>query len=108
PLANQPTFISPWLYNFMSKPSLTQEKISEYRKVFKNTPDGIPTNDDAGSTSSWYIFSAIGLYPLVPGVGGFTVTSPLFDSITIELENGEFIQIDAPNASDNIYIKQLK
>jgi putative alpha-1,2-mannosidase len=77
-------------------------------QLFTNTPGGLPGNDDAGALSSWYVFSALGLYPIVPGVGGFVLGSPLFPSATINLENGQQINIRGINASvQNPYVQGL-
>ena len=58
--------------------------------------------------SSWYVFSAIGLYPDIPGVGGFVLGSPLFTSATVQLAGGHTLQINAPNAADgNPYVQSL-
>ena len=78
-------------------------------ELFTSKPIGIPGNDDAGALSSWYVFSAIGLYPEIPGVAGFVVGSPVFTKATIHLENGSNIQIIGEHASlANIYVLTLK
>jgi putative alpha-1,2-mannosidase len=70
-------------------------------ELFKNTTSGLPGNDDGGAMSSWYVFSALGLYPEITGVGGFVIGSPLFTTATIRLAGGHTLQINAPAASDN-------
>ena len=57
------------------------------QELFSDQPDGLPGNDDAGAMSSWYVFSALGLYPEVPGVAGFVVGSPVFPKAIIHLSN---------------------
>jgi len=108
-VGNQPNHISSWLYNFISAPSLTQKQIRKnLQVVFKNKPDGLLGDDDGGSTSSWFIFSSLGLYPVIPGIAGFTISSPIFTSAQINLENGSSITINAPYVSEEaIYIKDM-
>jgi putative alpha-1,2-mannosidase len=77
--------------------------------LFTTKPNGFPGNDDAGSLSSWYVFSALGLYPEIPGVAGFAVGSPLFSKATVRLKNGRTIQIIGENATrENCYVQTLK
>src|SRR5262249_41550698 len=79
------------------------------RELFTTLINGLPGNDDAGSLSSWYIFSAMGLYPDIPGVGGFVVGSPLFSSMTLNLPGGQIVQLNAPNAADaNPYVQSMQ
>jgi putative alpha-1,2-mannosidase len=66
----------------------TQKKVSELiSKYFKNTPDGLPGNDDTGTMSAWLIYSMMGIYPISPASPIYTVTTPVFDKITIQLDN---------------------
>jgi putative alpha-1,2-mannosidase len=77
-------------------------------ELFTNEPSGMPGNDDAGSTSSWSVFSTLGLYPIYPGVGGFVVGSPAFTSMTVRLKSGA-LKILAPNADPTKpYVQGLK
>src|SRR5262249_42459364 len=77
--------------------------------LFTPLPSGIPGNDDAGSLSSWYVFSALGLYPELPGTGGFVIGSPLFRSITMNLPGGHTVRINAPNAADDRpYVQRMQ
>ena len=70
---------------------------------------GLPGNDDGGAMSSWYLFSAIGLYPEITGVIGFVIGSPLFTSVTLHLAGNHTLQINAPAASDqNPYVQSLQ
>ena len=76
-------------------------------QLFPNNPGGLPGNDDAGALSSWLVFADIGLYPEIPGVGGFVLGSPLFSSITLNLP-GHTVQINAPAAADaSPYVQSL-
>lgn len=108
-MGNEPCEETPWSYDFAGAPWKTQEVVRRMQtSLFTTQPNGFPGNDDAGSISSWYVFSALGLYPDIPGVGGFVIGSPLFSSITLNLEGGQTIQIDAPNAAAaNPYVQGM-
>ncbi|HEX6481873.1 MAG TPA: GH92 family glycosyl hydrolase [Ktedonobacteraceae bacterium] len=108
-MGNEPSEEIPWEYDFAGAPSHTQEVVRRIEtQLFTNIPGGLPGNDDAGSLSSWYVFAAIGLYPEIPGVGGFVIGSPLFTSVTVHLAGGHTLQINAPAASDkNPYVQSL-
>ncbi len=100
-IGNEPSFEVPWEYDFAGAPSHTQNVVRQIQtQLFKNSPGGLPGNDDGGAMSSWYVFSAIGLYPEITGVGGFVIGSPLFTSVTIHLVGGHTLQLNAPAASD--------
>jgi predicted alpha-1,2-mannosidase len=85
-IANEPSFVAPYAYTFAGSPWRTQRVVRRIMtETFNATPGGLPGNDDLGATSAWYIWSAIGLYPAIPGVGGFIISSPSFSSIAIRL-----------------------
>jgi predicted alpha-1,2-mannosidase len=109
-MGNEPCEETPWTYDFAGAPWRTQDVVRRIQtELFTTLPNGIPGNDDAGSLSSWYIWSALGLYPDIPGVGGFVIGSPLFSSITVNLQGGQTVQIDAPNAADgNPYVQDMQ
>ena len=109
-MGNEPSFEVPWEYDFAGAPSHTQHVVRQIQtQLFKNSTGGLPGNDDGGAMSSWYVFSAIGLYPEITGVGGFVIGSPLFTSVTIQLAGGHTLQINTPAASDgNPYVQSLK
>lgn len=109
-MGNEPSFEIPWEYDFAGAPSHTQEVVRRIQlSLFKDTPSGLAGNDDGGAMSSWYIFSAIGLYPEITGVGGFVIGSPLFTSVTLHLTGNHTLQIYAPSASDeNSYVQSLQ
>ena len=77
--------------------------------VFNSSPDGLIGNDDlVGATSAWYVWSALGIYPQIPGVGGFTIGSPLFPSAVVRLEGGHELTITGTNAAANApYVQSL-
>jgi predicted alpha-1,2-mannosidase len=100
-MGNEPSFEVPWEYDFAGAPSHTQRVVRAIQtQLFRNAPDGLPGNDDGGAMSSWYVFSALGLYPEIPAVGGFVIGSPCFSAITVHLGDGHALSITAPTASD--------
>ncbi|MEO6888108.1 MAG: GH92 family glycosyl hydrolase [Ktedonobacteraceae bacterium] len=108
-MGNEPSLETPWTYDFAGAPAQTENVVRRIQdQLYTNTPGGIPGNDDGGAMSSWYVFSAIGLYPDIPGVGGFVLGSPLFPSITIHLAGGHTLQINGTNAADGSpYVQSL-
>lgn len=99
-MGNEPSLEVPWEYDFAQAPSMTQAVVRELENAFwTDTPGGIWGNDDSGTMSSWYVFSAMGLYPEITGLGGFVVGSPLFPAMTVYLADGRTLEIDAPQAS---------
>ncbi len=108
-MGNEPCFEVPWEYDFAGRPAQTQHVVRAIQtKLFGATPAGLPGNDDGGSMSAWYVFSALGLYPEIPGVGGFVLGSPLFSSIKVHLAGGHILSISAPTASDTSpYVQNL-
>ncbi|MEC3907193.1 GH92 family glycosyl hydrolase [Tamlana sp. 2201CG12-4] len=104
---NQPIQHMIYLYNYAKAPYKTQEKIREVlTKLYAATPDGYCGDEDNGQTSAWYVFSALGFYPVTPGVDQYVIGSPLFNKATIALENGNTFSITAKdNSEKNIYIQ---
>jgi putative alpha-1,2-mannosidase len=77
-------------------------------KLYKATPDGYCGDEDNGQTSAWYVFSAMGFYPVCPASDQYVLGAPLFKKLTLTLENGKKVVINAPNNSDaNRYISTL-
>ncbi|MEO7175893.1 MAG: GH92 family glycosyl hydrolase, partial [Saprospiraceae bacterium] len=107
---NEPSHHMAYLYNFCGKPAKTQALVSELRNsFFFNMPDGLPGNEDCGQMSAWYVFSALGFYPVTPGTNQYIIGSPAFDRVNIYLENGKTIEIIAAGAENGKkYIKGLK
>ena len=107
---NEPSHHMAYLYNFVNKPSKTQEKIRQIlNELYTNTPDGISGNEDCGQMSAWYIFSSLGFYPVTPGSNQYIIGSPLFLKATINLENGKSFTVEAKNqSSENKYIQSVK
>jgi putative alpha-1,2-mannosidase len=108
-MGNEPGEGDPWEYDYAGAPSKTQDAVRRIQtQLFNDAPNGFPGNDDAGALSSWYVFSALGFYPNVPGVGGFVMGSPLFPTAVIHLENGGQILIQGGHASEkNRYVQSL-
>ncbi|MFA6469819.1 MAG: GH92 family glycosyl hydrolase [Bacteroidota bacterium] len=106
---NEPSHHVPYLYNWTGEPWKTQEKVRlVLRTKYSNTPDGLSGNDDCGQMSAWYIFSALGFYPVIPGSTQYSIGSPLIKSAAIELENGKTISITAKKQSEkNVYVQKI-
>ncbi|MBO9632291.1 MAG: GH92 family glycosyl hydrolase [Chitinophagaceae bacterium] len=107
---NQPIQHMIYLYNYAGQPWKTQQHIREaMAKLYKPTPDGYCGDEDNGQTSAWYVFSAMGFYPVCPGTTEYVLGTPLFKKMTITLENGKTLQVNAPdNSAANQYVQQLK
>ncbi|NOX64973.1 MAG: alpha-mannosidase, partial [Chlorobi bacterium] len=106
---NEPSHHVAYLYNYAGVPWKTQKMVREIMKTqYHAMPKGISGNDDTGQMSAWYIFSAMGFYPVTPGLDYYVIGSPIFDKVTINLENGnKFEIITKNNNSDNIYIQSV-
>ena len=106
---NETAFHIPYLFNIAGHPELTQKWIGRIMdKRFANSPGGLPGNDDLGATSSWFVWSAIGLYPLSPGTPYYTIGSPLFKTVSIHLANKKTFVIKSLNAgAANMYVGSL-
>src|ERR1035437_7620985 len=77
-------------------------------RLYNPNPDGLCGDEDNGQTSAWYVFSAMGFYPVAPGTGEYAFGSPLFKKIILTLENGKKFEIIAPNNNaENIYINKI-
>lgn len=103
---NEPSHHMAYLYNFAGVPYKSQDKISEIQqKFYKNSPDGLIGNEDCGQMSAWYVFSALGFYPVCPGNNQYVIGKPLFDSCAINLENQKTFLIS--NAVNNVHAKYI-
>lgn len=107
---NQPIQHMIYLYNYAGAPWKTQHWVRETMdRMYKPTPDGYCGDEDNGQTSAWYVFSAMGFYPVTPAVDQYVIGAPLFKKVTLNLENGKTVVINAPkNNPGNKYIKELK
>ena len=89
-IENEPSFCDPWIYNWTGRPWRAQEIVRKTLiDLFTDTRGGIPGNDDLGATSAWAIFAQLGIYPEIPGVGGFALNSPIFPRVTLKLGTHE-------------------
>jgi predicted alpha-1,2-mannosidase len=106
---NQPIQHMVYMYAYGSEPWKAQYWAREIMdKLYAPAPDGYCGDEDNGQTSAWYVFSALGFYPVCPGSNEYILGSPLFKSVKVELENGKEIVITAANNSkDNRYISDM-
>lgn len=107
---NEPGHHIPYLYAWTSAPWKTQERISTIMtKMYKNHIRGLSGNDDCGQMSAWYLFSAMGFYPVCPGTDQYVIGTPFLPYMQINLSNGKTIIIKAPKVSSrNKYIKSIR
>ena len=107
---NQPIQHMIYLYNYAGEPWKAQYWVREVMdKLYNPNPDGYCGDEDNGQTSAWYVFSALGFYPVCPGTDQYVIGSPLFEKMTIHLENGNKVEINAPgNSHDSRYISEIK
>lgn len=106
---NEPGHHVIYLYNRVKQPWKTQQYAAQVmHTLYKNTPDGICGNEDCGQMSSWYVFSAMGFYPVDPISGQYEIGSPIFPEVKMYLANGKTFIVRAENVSDeNIYIQSV-
>ncbi len=106
---NEPSHHTAYLYSYAGKPWKTQEKVRQIMSQFyTNAPDGLSGNEDCGQMSAWYVFSAMGFYPVNPADCIFVFGSPLFDEVSLNLENGKTFNIKSINNNEeNIYIEKV-
>ncbi|MET7997193.1 GH92 family glycosyl hydrolase [Amycolatopsis sp. NPDC005232] len=95
---NEPDLHSPWMYTLTGQPWKTSAVVRAAHTLFTNAPNGVTGNDDLGTMSAWYVFSALGLYPAVPGTGNFVLNAPQFAKSVLHLQNGRSVTIKAPGA----------
>ncbi len=107
---NEPSFHIPYLYNYAGQPWKTQRRIREIMDMwFDDRPIGIPGDEDGGGLCAWYVFSAMGFFPVTPGSGIYAIGSPFFNSVTIQLPDGKTFQVVAEFCSKKFkYIKSAK
>lgn len=108
---NEPSHHMAYLYNFINEPFKTQEKVHKIiTELYQNSPDGISGNEDCGQMSAWYVFSALGFYPVTPGNGQYIIGTPLFEKASIRINPNntsakDYFTIIANGISeDNMYI----
>jgi len=106
---NEPIQHMIYLYSYAGQPWKTQYHVRDVMdKLYNYTPDGYCGDEDTGQTSAWYVFSALGFYPVTPGTDQYVIGSPLFNKVTLNFENGKKLVMDAPgNSKENIYVKDI-
>ena len=106
---NQPIQHMIYLYDYAGEPWKAQYWLRQVMdKMYTPGPDGYCGDEDNGQTSAWYVFSALGFYPVAPGTTQYVLGAPLFKKATIHFENGNTLEINAPNNSDkNLYIQSM-
>ncbi len=110
-IGNEPVFPVPWAYNHAGQPWKTQAVTRRVlTELFTDTPGGLPGNDDLGATSSWVVFAALGMYPSVPGVGGFSLNSPLFPEVVVRMgRTGRALRIVGQGAAARApYVRETR
>jgi len=108
-LDNEPSIAAPWLYNFLGQPWKTQETVRQaMRQIWTNTPEGMPGNDDLGQMSSWYVWSALGLYPVYPGRADLVIGSPLFTEAVITRPGAKIVVRARGAAMEAPYVQSLQ
>jgi len=107
---NEPAHHVAYLYNWTDQPWKTQERVRMIlKKQYQAAPDGLGGNDDCGQMSAWYIFNALGFYPVAPGSDQYSVGSPSILNATLKFENGNTLVIEAKNQSDkNVYVQKIE
>lgn len=107
---NQPIQHMIYLYNYAAEPWKTQYWVREaMNRLYKATPDGYCGDEDNGQTSAWYVFSAMGFYPVCPASDQYTLGAPLFKKMTVQLENGKSFVIQASgNSDENRYVQSMQ
>lgn len=106
---NEPSHHMAYLYSFAGAQWKTAEKVREIFNLYDDTPEGLSGNEDCGQMSAWYVMSAMGFYSVTPGSDIYLLGSPLFDKVTIHLENGKHFELIAENnSSSDKYINSLE
>lgn len=109
-MGNEPSLLDPWIYDFAGDPAGTQSVVRRVvNRLYQPTPGGLDGNDDLGTMAAWYVWSALGMYPVIPGVSGFALASPLFPSATVYRGNGSTVTITGQGASAAApYVKSVR
>ena len=106
-VSNEPDFCAPYSYVWTGNAWKTQEVIDRIRReIFTTKPDGLPGNDDLGATSGVYVWNALGMYPVIPGVGGLVIGTPMFSHAIVKLGNGNTIEITSKG--EGIYVQSVE
>ncbi|MDT0678342.1 GH92 family glycosyl hydrolase [Autumnicola musiva] len=104
---NEPSFQAPWTFNWTEAPHKTQALVRRIvQEQYSLKDNGLPGNDDLGAMGAWYVFANMGLYPMIPGIGGFSISTPLFERIKIDLPDGELVITSG--SKSHSYIESLE
>ncbi|WP_329453963.1 GH92 family glycosyl hydrolase [Streptomyces sp. NBC_01497] len=108
-MGNEPNIPVPYLYAYAGAPYRTQEVVRRaMTELYTPEPGGLPGNDDLGTMSAWYVWSALGMFPQVPGRAELVLASPLFRAATVRLGSGRTIEVHAPHAARDVpYVQGL-
>ncbi len=107
-IGNEPGFASPWEYPFAGAPWKTQAVVRRILQgAFSTQPGGLPGNDDLGAMSSWQVWAMLGMYPVLPGVGGVVLGSPTFPKVTLALAGGPLVILGDGAAPDAPFVQSL-
>ncbi|HUA94178.1 MAG TPA: GH92 family glycosyl hydrolase, partial [Acidimicrobiales bacterium] len=105
---NEPDLWAPWEYDYSGEPWRTQATVRSITTTdYSLTPSGEPGNDDLGAMSSWYVWAALGLYPLTPGTSNLVMASPMFSRVTVHLAGGHVLRVVAAGAPDQ-YVRSAR
>jgi predicted alpha-1,2-mannosidase len=105
-MANEPDFVVPYMYEYTDQPWKIDDVITRIeQQTFSTKPDGVPGNDDLGATSGVLVWNALGLYPGVPGVGGFFLGTPTFPRATVQFGNGRTLVVT--REGEGVYVKGI-
>jgi predicted alpha-1,2-mannosidase len=107
---NEPSLWTPWEYDYFGAPARTQDVVRRIATtLYSDRPDDEPGNDDLGAISSWYVWAAIGLFPVTPGAADLALASPLFPRVVVTLPDSHTLVLEAPTASAaNRYIHSMR
>ena len=104
---NEPDFQAPWIYNWTDNSYKTSEVVHRvFNEMYTSEPTGLPGNDDLGTMGAWYVFASIGIYPMIPGVAGFSVNTPQFEKAIVNLPQGPLTI--SGGSTETPYINSLK
>lgn len=92
-LGNQPSFDHPWVWHWLGQPARTQDTVDRGMRLWQVAPDGLPGNEDLGSLSAWWVWSALGLHPLTPGTADVALGRPVFDRVVVTPSQGARTEI---------------
>jgi predicted alpha-1,2-mannosidase len=108
-LGNEPSIELPWEYDYVGQPYKAQRIIRQVQDaIWTDKPNGLAGNDDLGTMSAWFVWSALGMYPETPGTADFALGSPMFTQAVVTLPTGNTLTINAPQAADNApYVQSM-